>query len=79
MMTFPEIDRIVIDPEIMGGKPCIRGTRVTVGTITGLLASGADEAEILRLYPYLKHEDILAALGYATWRAEERELPLAAG
>jgi uncharacterized protein (DUF433 family) len=79
MITFPEIDRILIDPAIMGGKPCIRGTRVTVGTITGLLASGADAAEILNLYPYLAHEDILAALGYATWRAEERELPLVGG
>lgn len=79
MITFPEIDRIVIDPTIMGGKPCIRGTRVTVGTITGLLASGANDAEILGLYPYLKQEDILAALGYATWRTEERELPLVTG
>lgn len=79
MFTFPEIERIVIDSSVMGGKPCIRGTRVTVGTITGLLASGSDHAEILALYPYLMKEDILAALAYATWRAEERELPLAVG
>lgn len=60
----------------MGGKPCIRGTRVTVGTIIGLMASGVETAEILALYPYLSVEDIRAALTYATWRSEERELPL---
>ena len=75
MITFPDIERIVLDPAIMGGKPCIRGTRVTVGTITGLLASGADVQEILQLYPYLAAEDIRAALGYATWRLEEQEIP----
>ena len=63
----------------MGGKPCIRGMRVTVGMITGLLASGADTAEILKLYPYLEDADIRAALAYASWRMEERELPLKAG
>ncbi len=62
----------------MGGKPCIRGLRVTVGTILGLIASGADREEILRLYPYLEGEDITAALAYAAWRAEERELPMTA-
>lgn len=61
----------------MGGKPCIRGLRVTVGMIVGLVASGAHRDEILRLYPYLEPEDITAALAYASWRAEERELPLA--
>ena len=66
-----------MDPAVMGGKPCIRGTRVTVGTITGLLASGAEIPEILELYPYLTIEDIRAALAYATWRTEEYELPLA--
>lgn len=65
-----------MDPEVMGGKPCIRGTRVTVGTITGLLASGAEIPEILELYPYLTIEDVRAALSYATWRSEEREIPL---
>ena len=75
-MEFPHVDRITIDPSVMGGKPCIRGLRVTVGTITGLLASGTSEAEILELYPYLQHEDILAALSYATWRAEERTVDL---
>jgi uncharacterized protein (DUF433 family) len=76
-MQFPEIDRITFDPRIMGGKPCIRGLRVTVGMIVGLVASGANRDEILRLYPYLEPEDITAALAYASWRAEERELPLA--
>ncbi len=78
-MQFPQIERIVLDPAVMGGKPCIRGTRVTVGTITGLLASGASEPEILDLYPYIAAADIRAALSYATWRAEEREVPLPAG
>ena len=50
----------------MGGKPCIRNTRVTVGTILGLVASGTDRDEILRLYPYLEAEDITAALAYGS-------------
>lgn len=72
-----ELRRIVLDPEVMGGKPCIRGTRVTVGTILGLLANGHDEEEILEAYPYLELEDIRAALSYASWRLEELELPIA--
>lgn len=63
---MPAFDRITLDPEVMGGKPCIRGMRVTVGTILGL-ASGHGEDEILRAYPYLEREDIKAALNYATW------------
>lgn len=77
MVTFPNLERVTMDPMVMGGKPCIRGTRVTVGTITGLMASGADIPEILTLYPYLTAEDIRAALSYATWRSEEREISLA--
>ena len=65
-----------MDSAVMGGKPCIRGTRITVGTITGLMASGAEIPEILELYPYLTIEDVRAALTYATWRSEEREIPL---
>ena len=76
MITFPDINRITMDPTIMGGKPCIKGTRITVGTITGLMASGAEIPEILELYPYLTIEDVRAALTYATWRSEEREIPL---
>jgi uncharacterized protein (DUF433 family) len=77
-VTFPELDRITFDPAVMGGKPCIRGMRVTVGMILGLIASGAGRAEILRLYPYLEVEDLSAALAYGSWRAEERELPMGA-
>ena len=66
--------RITLDPEVMGGKPCIRGLRLTVGTILGLLAAGHSEEDVLRAYPYLEREDILAALTYATWRVEEREV-----
>jgi len=60
----------------MAGKPCIRGLRVTVGTILGLLASGHSRERILQAYPYLESEDIDAALAYAAWRMEEREEPL---
>ncbi|MFY8216610.1 MAG: DUF433 domain-containing protein [Chthoniobacterales bacterium] len=69
-------DPIVRDPQVMGGKPCIRGTRVTVGTITGLIAAGHSEAEILELYPYLERADIPAALRYATWLAESFDAEL---
>jgi len=61
----------------MGGRPCIRGLRVTVGTIIGLLAAGKTAAEILSAYPYLEPDDIQAALSYAAWRTEEAELPFA--
>lgn len=71
-------DRISFDPAVMGGKPCIRGLRVTVGTLIGLLASGKTTEQILALYPYyLEAADIMQALRYAAWRAEEIELPLA--
>lgn len=74
-----QIERITFDPAVMGGKPCIRGMRVTVGTIVGLFASGRSEDEILKAYPYLEPEDLRAALAYAAWRAEEKEVPLARG
>jgi len=60
----------------MGGKPCIRQTRVTVGTVVGLLAAGHSTEEILRAYPYLEEEDLRHALAYAAWRAEEIDVPL---
>jgi uncharacterized protein (DUF433 family) len=60
----------------MGGKPCIRGLRVTVGTIVGLMASGYSPNDILKAYPYLELDDIYEALAYAAWRAEEVEVPL---
>ena len=59
------IDRITIDPQVMGGKPCIRGMRVTVGTVVGMLAEGHGREEILQLYPYLEPDDIAQALAYA--------------
>jgi uncharacterized protein (DUF433 family) len=70
------LKRITTDPAVMGGKPCIRGLRVTVGTIVGLVATGHQDEEILRLYPYLEADDIREALSYAAWRAEEIEVPL---
>ena len=60
----------------MGGKPCIRGLRVTVGTIVGLVAAGHSVDEILRAYPYLEGDDIHQALEYAAWRVEEVKVPL---
>lgn len=60
----------------MGGKPCIRGTRVTVGTIVGLMAAGHSLDEVLEAYPYLTRDDLLEAPAYAAWRSEEVELPL---
>ena len=64
------LDRITFNPEVMGGKPCIRGIRVTVGTIVGLMASGHTPEKILKAYPYLEAEDIDRALAYAAWRIE---------
>lgn len=72
------LSRITFDPEVMGGKPCIRGLRITAGTVLGLLASGHSEQDILDMYPYLQKGDIQAVLEYATWRAEEVDLPLVA-
>jgi len=71
-----QLERITFDPNIMGGKPCIRGLRITVGTIIGLIASGHSTTEILQAYPYLQEEDIREALEYAAWRVEEIEVPL---
>ncbi len=72
-----QLSRITFDPQVMGGKPCIRGMRVTVGTIVGLIASGETIEDVLDAYPYLERGDIFEALSYAAWRAEEREIPLA--
>jgi uncharacterized protein (DUF433 family) len=68
--------RITADPEVMGGRPCIRGMRVTVGTIVGLIASGHSREDVLRLYPYLESEDVSEALAYAAWRSDEFEVPI---
>ena len=70
------LTRITLDPEVMGGKPCIRGLRITVGTIVGLVASGRTIPEILAAYPYLEEADVREALSYAAWRVEETEVPL---
>ncbi|MDQ7784953.1 MAG: DUF433 domain-containing protein, partial [Desulfomonilaceae bacterium] len=70
------LTRITLDPEVMGGKPCIRGMRVTVGTLVGLVASGYSVEDIMSLYPYLGEEDIREALAYAAWRVEEIEVPI---
>jgi uncharacterized protein (DUF433 family) len=72
-----QFERITLNPAVMGGKPCIRGLRVTVGTILGLLAAGKSRERILEAYPYLEAEDLDAVLAYAAWRLEEREEPLA--
>jgi uncharacterized protein (DUF433 family) len=74
---MPDTQRITRNPNVMGGKACIRGLRMTVSTVVGLVATGRGFAEILRLYPYLEEADILAALEYAAWRVEEVEQPLA--
>ena len=70
------LDRITFDPSVMGGKACIRGMRVTAGTVVRLLAAGRSREEILQAYPYLEKEDIDQCLAYAAWRLEEREVPL---
>jgi uncharacterized protein (DUF433 family) len=58
------LPRITLDPAVMGGKPCIRGMRVTIGTVVGLLAAGRTEEEVLKAYPYLEKEDLREALSY---------------
>ena len=74
---MPQLDRITQQPEVMGGKACIRGMRVTVSMIVGQIGSGQSFEEVLADYPYLEREDIMQALRYAAWRAEEREVTLA--
>ncbi len=70
------LDRITHNPAVMGGKPCVRGMRVTVGMIVGQIAAGQPVDDLLSDYPYLEPEDITQALRYAAWRAEEREVLL---
>lgn len=71
------LDRITQQPEVMGGKACIRGMRVTVGMLVGQIGAGHSFEEVLADYPYLEREDILQAIRYAAWRSEEREISLA--
>ena len=68
------LSRITMDPQVMGGRPCIRNMRVTAGTLVGLMASGKTIDEVLAAYPYIEREDVLDALSYAAWRAEENDL-----
>ena len=75
-MNMEPIKRITRDPRVMGEKPCIRGMRVTAGTVVGLVASGHSTEDILELYPYLEKEDVREALSFAAWRTEEVEVPL---
>jgi len=71
------LERITQRPDMMGGKACIRGMRVTVGMVVGQVGAGRSLDDILTDYPYLEREDILQALRYAAWRADEREVELA--
>jgi uncharacterized protein (DUF433 family) len=79
-MSFAMNDftRITQNPAVMGGKPRIRGLRVTVGMIVGQIGAGRSIDQLLADYPYLQREDVLEALRYAAWRAQEREIDLAA-
>ena len=70
------LDRISIDPQVCGGKPCIKGTRIWVSLVLDLLAGGWSEAELLAEYPQLMHEDILAAIAYGAEAARERIIPV---
>ncbi len=71
------LNRITQQSDIMGGKACIRGLRVTVGMIVSQIGAGRSIEDVLHDYPYLEHEDIMQALQYAAWRSEEREILLA--
>jgi len=71
------LDRITQRPDVMGGKACVRGMRVTASMIVGQIGAGHSIDEVLADYPYLEREDVLQALRYAAWRAEEQEVELA--
>jgi uncharacterized protein (DUF433 family) len=71
------LNRITQNPNVMGGKACIRGMRVTVGMIVGQIGAGRSVDDLLASYPYLEREDVMQALRYAAWLAEEREVVLA--
>lgn len=69
-------DRITVTAGVMGGKPCIRGMRITVGMIVGELSAGRSIDQVLVDYPYLEREDVQQALRYAAWRVDERDIAL---
>jgi uncharacterized protein (DUF433 family) len=75
-MSMAQLDRITQDPEVMGGKPCVRGMRLTVGMIVGQIGVGHTIEQVLTDFPYLEREDVLQALRYAAWLAEDREVTL---
>lgn len=75
-MSSP-LDRITQQPEVMGGKACIRGMRVTVGMIVGQIGAGRSVDEVLADFPYIEREDVMQALRYAAWLAEQREVQIA--
>jgi uncharacterized protein (DUF433 family) len=74
-----KFERISVNPNQMGGVPCIRGLRIPVATVVGMIADGMTEEQILKAYPDLEREDIREALRYAAEAVRERELPLVAG
>jgi len=74
--SIGQLNRITQQPDVMGGKACIRGMRVTVGMVVGQIGAGHSVDEVLADYPYLEREDIMQALRYAAWRSEEREVIL---
>jgi len=75
--VMAQLDRITQQPEVMGGKACIRGMRVTVGMVVSQIGAGHSIDDVLADYPYLEREDVLQALRYAAWRTEEREIQIA--
>jgi uncharacterized protein (DUF433 family) len=75
-MNVPQLERITFNPNVMGGKACIRGMRVTVGAVVSMVGSGHSFDEILEAYPYLELDDIKQALQYAAWRVQEIEVPI---
>ena len=79
MMVDVSFDRISIDPDQMGGVPCIRGMRIPVATVVGMVADGMSPEAILRAFPDLEPDDITQALRYAAEAVLERELPLRRG
>jgi uncharacterized protein (DUF433 family) len=74
-----KLTRITVNPKQMGGVPCIRGLRIPVATVVGMIADGMTEAEILKAYPDLEGGDIREALQFAAEAVRERELPLVSG
>ena len=77
LLVMQLLERITHDPAVMGGRPCIRGMRVTVGMIVGQIGAGRTIDELLKDYPYIEREDVFEALRYAAWLAEQREIDLA--